>query len=210
MGIFEAIDSLPSIVVAVLGGVISIVLVAVVRWAWPWIMGLLLRVYDWLTLRPVLRQVMIFVLGAILFLARTQTGLIGGLSDREIVELVQNRLAEMRVELGPGKMKERDMVHQATSAGIVVATAALGGAGRCIIYGYAAADRGSLNSPRNSRYLLGSSALQYVGGGPGAEDRNSYIPMGSITIPVRKNEFWIITGCKNYGTNIKFYALEFF
>ena len=78
MSLFETMDSLPPIVEAVLGGVISIMLVAVVRWSWPWIMGQLRRVYDWLALRPVLRQVMIGALGGILVLTGTQLDALQG------------------------------------------------------------------------------------------------------------------------------------
>ena len=168
-------------------------------------------------------------------------GLIGGVNEKKIVELrrklreemkgltggaveesrhaVRERLDAMTVEIGSGKAAKLNEVYQAMSAGIVTATAALGGAGSCIIYGYAAIGRESLKSLRKPEYLRGSSALQYAPG-PGDEDHGGllgryrhedlhpYLPLDSITFPVRKNEFWSVAGCDDYDTEIKFYALE--
>lgn len=126
------------------------------------------------------------------------------------------------VEIGLGEAKDLDTPYQATSAGFVTATAETGGAGRCLLYGYAAADSRSLNSPRNPRYLRAVSSLQYAPGGTvhgrPTEVVHPYVPLGSITFPVRKGEFWTVIGCDQYHeefraqqkTSVKFYALELY
>ena len=126
------------------------------------------------------------------------------------------------VEIGPGEAKDLDTPYQATSAGFVTATAETGGAGRCILYGYAAADSRSLNSPRNPRYLRAVSSLQYAPGGTvhgrPTENVHPYLPLSSFAFPVRKGEFWTVIGCDQYHeefkaqqkTSIKFYALELY
>lgn len=131
---------------------------------------------------------------------------------------------ETRIEVKPGKPGAPYTptggvkIYRAKSAGFVTATADLGGAGSCILYGYAtvtAVPESLISAP----HLRAASALQYAPG-PGNEDHGGllgrylhedlhpYLPLGSIVFPVRKGELWSVTGCDDYNPNIEFYALE--
>ena len=120
--------------------------------------------------------------------------------------------SNLTVDLGAGKAKEFDTTYSAESAGFVTATASLAGSGRCIVYGYAAANCEGLDCPRRPEFLRATSALQYAPGGRvhnrATEDVHPYLPLGSITFPVRKDEFWIVTGCAGHDVKIEFYAVE--
>ena len=147
---------------------------------------------------------------------------------REGLDDTRRLLNEMRVEIKPGEAGEHYTVHQsadtagyryyqARSTGFVTATAQTGGAGRCILYGYAAVAAQPENL-RSDPYLRAVSSLQYApggnqhvdlqAGGYRIEDIHPYLPLDSITFPVRKNELWTVTGCGDDKTKIKFYTVK--
>lgn len=138
-------------------------------------------------------------------------------------------LNEIRIEIEPGKAGEHYTVHtsskgtvyqQALSAGLVTVTATTGGAGACHLQGHVSTDPLNLDPPVDNRFLRGVSSLQYAPGNHGMhnmppEEVHPYIPLGSITFPVREGEFWTVTGCNatsRWGAKqtrtIKFYALK--
>jgi len=136
---------------------------------------------------------------------------LGGVTQKtfhdEIERAVEAKLDRARVDFRVGEEVRIGDVHHAPLGGVVYATLHASGKTQGAVCGYVAKEKASLDRSNRTRHLRAGTSIEYRNG--------TYVPVGSLFMPVEKERFWLVEKCSGKdnsavrnATTIHFSELE--
>ena len=147
---------------------------------------------------------MLITLALVALLALRASSIVDEISKKTIDEINKRT-----IDFGTNERVQSNEIHKAKTAGIVSASATVkaNSTGRVLLYGYVSSDRGKLvnNNPNNRAKTLARAGMQY-------SDEKTNLPILSLTMPVRKGQYWTVResgGRGNYDVEVFFTSIKY-